>query len=472
MLVHLRPAIETSARFVALNRQIERLYAEVRRRAQLEQERTALIEAERDAREEAERANRLKDEFLATVSHEMRTPLQAILGWVSLLRTQPEDGAIRAQGLEIIERQVDAQVRLTEDLLDTSRAMAGRLRLALEPVELEHLVREAVDSMRPTAEARQIRLDYLADTGPCTISGDPQRLHQIAWNLLSNAIKFTPKGGRVQVQLRRVNSHVELVVSDTGEGIAPDVLPYIFDRFRQADGTSTRRHGGLGLGLSIVRHLTELHGGMVLAESEGVGRGASFVVNLPLPLFRPQEALLPHGGDHRSTRSGTLASLRVLLVEDHDDSREMLETVLTLAGASVSAFAATDGALRAYEQEAFDLVISDLQMPGEDGFTFLRKLRDFERSSGRRTVPAVAVTAHAIQDGRRHALEAGYQAVLGKPVAPSELVALARSLHASSTPSSDAGARDAAPTSADGAATRTAAVRTDAADPTDTQTVA
>ncbi len=235
----------------------------------------------------------MKDEFLATVSHELRTPLNAIKGWVHLLRARRADGDLLERGLETIEKNTDLQSQLVEDLLDVSRIITGRVRLSVEPVDLGTVVRDAVEAIRPAAEAKEVRLQVVTGSGDCSVMGDRGRLVQVVWNLLANGVKFTPKGGRVQAVLHRINSHVEIVVSDTGEGIPPDVLPYVFDRFRQADASTTRRHGGLGLGLSIVRHLVELHGGLVVADSPGTGQGATFTVSLPVPLFTRDEGVLP-----------------------------------------------------------------------------------------------------------------------------------------------------------------------------------
>ena len=428
IFLRLRAGDAASSRFTALNDQIAHLHAEVRRRQTLEEERERLLERERAARRDAEEANRLKDEFLAAVSHELRTPLHAVTGWLSLLRANPS-GELLERALEVIERNVAAQTKLTEDLVDVSRVISGRLKVNLQPVDLSDIVRQAIDSARPAAETKNQRVELIANTGDCVVHADAERLLQVVWNLLSNATKFTPKGGRIQVVVRRVSSHCEIVVSDTGEGIPAAVLPYVFDRFRQGDGSTTRRQGGLGLGLSIVRHLVELHGGMVMAHSDGEGHGTTITVNLPLPIFERQEAVrLPDGGDEGAAEGLPLSGLSALLIEDHRDSRELLVRILTRSGATVVAVPEAEAAMAAYMADPPRVVVSDIELPGEDGFTLMRKLRDYERVHGLPRVPAVAVTAHAIGEARVHALRAGYQTFLTKPINPAELVALIRSL--------------------------------------------
>lgn len=438
LLFQLRRRPEAAERFVVLNDQIERLHREIRRREEAERERESLLEQERAARADAEEASRLKDEFLATVSHELRTPLNAIKGWVHLLRSRPPDTELLARGLGIIEKNVDLQTQLVEDLLDVSRIITGRIRLLVQPVDLADVVRDSVEAVRPAAEAKGIRLQVVTESSGCTIHGDKDRLVQVIWNLLSNSVKFTPKGGRIQVLLRRVNSHVEIVVSDTGEGISADVLPYVFDRFRQADASTTRRHGGLGLGLAIVRHLVELHGGLVLAESPGAGRGATFTVSLPVPLFERPGAVLAgaQGPEVQTVTAGvraeapevSLAGLRVLLVEDHEDSRQLLRTILEEAGAAVTAVAGAAEALEAFESERPDAMVSDIEMPGEDGYTLVRKVRDLEKREETPRTPAVAVTAYASGEHRLRALRAGFQSFVPKPVHPTELLTVVASI--------------------------------------------
>jgi PAS domain S-box-containing protein len=389
---------------------------------------------------EAQEVNRLKDEFLATLSHELRTPLTAVLGWTRLLGTGQLDEATHQRALETIERNAQSQVQLIDDILDVSRVIRGKLRLNVRAAELTPVIEAAVDSVRPAAEARGIRLQVVLDPRAGPVSGDPDRLQQVVWNLLSNAIKFTPKEGRVQVLLARAGSHLELTVSDTGQGIEEKFLPYVFDRFRQADPSTTRKHGGLGLGLAIVRHLVELHGGTVTAESRGAGQGTTFKVSLPLmSVHQPEFA--SNGGEHAApaaehpTAGGRLAlecpseldGLRVLLVEDDADSREMLTVVLTQCRAEVRAVSNAADALSQLESWRPDVLISDIEMPGEDGYTLIRKVRALPPERGGK-IPAAALTAYARAEDRMRALLAGFQLHVPKPVEPAELAAVVASL--------------------------------------------
>ncbi|HEX8636116.1 MAG TPA: ATP-binding protein, partial [Pyrinomonadaceae bacterium] len=388
---------------------------------------------------EAQEVNRLKDEFLATLSHELRTPLTAVLGWTRLLGTRQLDEATQTRALETIERNAQSQVQLIDDILDVSRIIRGKLRLDVRPVELMPVIEAAVDSVRPAAEAKGIRLQVVLDPHAGPVSGDPDRLQQVAWNLLSNAIKFTPKDGRVQVLLARVNSHLELTVSDTGQGIEKKFLPYVFDRFRQADPSTTRKHGGLGLGLAIVRHLVELHGGTVTAESEGAGQGTTFKVSLPLMIVHQSEygsnggeraAAAEHptaGGRPPLECPSELHGLRVLLVEDEADAREMLVVVLTQCRAEVRAVSNAADALSQLESWLPDVLISDIEMPGEDGYTLIRKVRSLPPERGGK-IPAAALTAYARAEDRMRALLAGFQLHVPKPVEPAELAAVVASL--------------------------------------------
>ncbi|HEX8128266.1 MAG TPA: PAS domain-containing protein [Pyrinomonadaceae bacterium] len=392
---------------------------------------------------EAQEVNRLKDEFLATLSHELRTPLTAVLGWTRLIATGQLDEATHRRALETIERNAQSQVQLIDDILDVSRIIRGKLRLNVRPAELSPVIEAAVDSVRPAAEAKGIRLQVVLDPRAGPVSGDPDRLQQVVWNLLSNAIKFTPKDGRVQVLLTRVRSHLELTVSDTGQGIEKKFLPYVFDRFRQADPSTTRTHGGLGLGLAIVRHLVELHGGTVTAESEGAGQGTTFKVSLPLMIVhQPEFASNAGGGEHavvvaaeHPTAGGSVAlecpselqGLRVLLVEDETDSREMLVIVLKQCRAEVRAVANAADALSQLESWRPDVLISDIEMPGEDGYTLIRKVRSLPPERGGK-IPAAALTAYARAEDRMRALLAGFQLHVPKPVEPAELAAVVASL--------------------------------------------
>ncbi|HLL73915.1 MAG TPA: PAS domain S-box protein [Pyrinomonadaceae bacterium] len=390
---------------------------------------------------EAQEVNRLKDEFLATLSHELRTPLTAVLGWTRLLGTGQLDAETSRRAMETIERNAQSQVQLIDDILDVSRIIRGKLRLNVRPVELAPVIESAVDSVRPAAEAKGIRLQVVLDRQAGPVSGDPDRLQQVVWNLLSNAIKFTPKDGRVQVLLARVDSQLEVTVSDSGQGIAPEFIPYVFDRFRQADPTTTRTHGGLGLGLAIVRHLVELHGGSVRAESAGAARGATFRVLLPLLAMHPAE---PPTSEHPAASASSaaapasgngfhlecppeLAGLRVLVVEDDADSRELLIAVLSQCEAEVLAVSRAADALDALDSWRPDVLVSDIEMPGEDGYTLIRKVRARPADRGGQ-IPAAALTAYARSEDRMRALVAGFQIHVPKPVEPAELVTVIASL--------------------------------------------
>jgi PAS domain S-box-containing protein len=410
-------------------------------------QREELLEAERHARQEAERQSRVKDEFLATLSHELRTPLNAILGWAQILR-QRTDEAVRseaegvpstilgemAEGLEVIERNTRVQTQLIDDLLDMSRIIAGKLRLDVQQVGLADVVKAAVASVRHSAEAKGIRLQVVLDPLAGPVRGDPGRLQQCVWNLLSNAIKFTPKGGKVQVALERVNSHLEVCVVDDGEGIKPELLPQLFERFRQGDPSTTRRHGGLGLGLSIVKHLTELHGGKVRAKSPGPGLGSTFCIELPLMVVHapmdethrthPRAQTPPVAADHPS-----LDGITVVAVDDEPDALGLVKRVLEGCGARVLTAASAREALELVVAERPHMIVSDIGMPDEDGYEFIRKVRALPAAHGGRT-PAAALTAFARAEDRTRALRAGYQTHVAKPVEPAELTAVVASLAA------------------------------------------
>ncbi len=398
--------------------QIQERDSELRR---AEQERSRLLVLEQEARHQAEEANRLKDEFLATLSHELRTPLNAILGWSQVLRSGKLDAATAERALETIERNARSQAQLIADLLDISRIITGKLRLDFKPVELPRVIEAALDSARPAAGAKGIHLDVSLDPLMSPMLGDADRLQQIVWNLLSNAIKFTPQGGRVGVRLTEAGSNAVIQVADTGVGIRADFLPHVFDRFRQAEGSHTRSHGGLGLGLSIVRHLTELHGGTVEVESDGEGKGAAFTVKLPLAVELSGEVPI----ELRPAVPGVwsapdlLKDLRILVVEDEKDTRDLLVMTLEGCGAEVTSTVSVPEALAAFDRRTPDVIVSDIGLPGEDGYSLIRKVR--ARNGGR--VPAAAVTAYAGAEDRRRALESGFQTHLAKPVDPSELVA-------------------------------------------------
>lgn len=404
-------------------RQVAVVFKDISARKRVEDERAQLLTRERAARREAEEASRLRDEFLTTVSHELRTPLTAILGWVQLLRggRLPPDKHGRA--LETIERNARAQAQLIEDLLDVSSIMAGKLRLEVTAVDLPAIIEAALETVRPAAEAKGLHL-RASLTADCPVMGDTQRLHQVVWNLLANAVKFTPQGGQVHVQLARHEASVEVTVTDTGVGIDPEFQPHAFRRFRQANGATTRAHGGLGLGLSIVRQLVELHGGTVRVFSEGVGRGASFTVRLPLTLL-PQRAV---SGPHlRVPAASELTDLHILVVDDEQDTREMLRALLEQHGARITLAASAAEALRHHRADPPDLLLSDIAMPDEDGYTLISRLRGLPPGAGG-DLPAVALTAHARPEDRNRALRAGFDNHLCKPVDPQELIAVIAAL--------------------------------------------
>ena len=382
---------------------------------------------------DSQESSRLKDQFLANISHELRTPLTAVLGWAHMLRAGQLDTRSATHALETIERNARSQAQLIDDLLDVSRIITGKLRLDVTRVEPGSFIESAIEALRPAAEAKDVRVQRVIDTGVASVAGDPARLQQVVWNLLSNAIKFTPKGGRVQVRLERVDSHLEIGVSDTGIGIKPEFLPHVFERFRQADQTTTRQYGGLGLGLAIVRQLVELHGGTVGADSAGEGKGATFTVRLPVvPIYQNETQ-----GEHvHPTARETLPSydcperldgLKVLVVDDEPDTRDLLKFGLSQCGAHVTVAGSTQEAMEAIEKERPELLISDIGMPMEDGYGLIRRVRALSVEAGGR-VPAIALTAYARTEDRLKALRSGYHMHVPKPVELSELVAVAASL--------------------------------------------
>lgn len=463
------------------------LVLDVTDRRHAEEERAGLLALERELRQRAEEADRLKDEFLATLSHELRTPLTSILGWATLIRTGEVDRDENLdRALEIIERNARSQARLIDDLLDVSRIITGNLQLDVRPLNVAPIVEIAIDALRPAANAKGIKIVTELDDTSCLVSGDPNRLRQVIWNLLMNGIKFTPRGGRVSLRLQCFNGasesaeiksasspstlHVRLTISDTGDGITPEFLPYVFHRFRQEEGSISRKAGGLGLGLAVVRHLVELHGGTVNAESAGPGKGSTFTVDLPLAADRRDNKLaapveqqnvferrrtdgvgvgvgeevgksaIKPGGAQQTTLALPLAGVRVLLVEDDDDSRNLLSLVLNRFGADVVAASSSAEALDSFKQRTPDVVISDIGMAEEDGYELIRKLRMLplqgsllpasadpaltaHHSSLRSLVPAIALTGYATLKDRERVLAAGYQLHLAKPVEPEELVA-------------------------------------------------
>jgi signal transduction histidine kinase/ActR/RegA family two-component response regulator len=388
------------------------------------------VEELRAAREAAEAGNRAKDEFLALLSHELRTPLNAVYGWARMLRTGQVSAERSQRALDAIVRNADAQVQMIDDLLDVSRVIAGKMRLDVRSVHLKAVVEDALDAVRPAAEAKGIRLQSVLDPRAGPIIGDPARLQQVVWNLLTNAVKFTGKGGRVQVHVQRINSHVEIVASDTGRGIDPDILPFIFDRFRQADSSSTRAHGGLGLGLALVKHLVELHGGTVVAQSGGAGKGATFIVKLPVAIASIVEAVprvhptVPMRG--APSRGVRLNGVRVLVVDDDEDALELAAAILTAKGARVRTCPSAAAALATIHEWHPDVLVSDIEMPDEDGYSLIRKVRRFESADAK--IPAVALTAYGRIQDRMASLTAGYNMHVPKPVDPGELTTIIASL--------------------------------------------
>ena len=413
----------------AFNAMLERI---ARRDAELSRtnaERAAALARERDA-------NRLKDEFLATVSHELRTPLNAVLGWTRVLRTALAHDPRQQRALESIERNARAQARLIEDLLEVSRFATGKLRLQVRPVDLSALVTAAVEVVQPAAMAKRIRLDVRIDVRPAVISGDPDRLQQVIWNVMSNAVKFTPPEGRVSVRLQQTDGF-RLTITDSGQGIDKRFLPHVFEPFRQEDGTASREHGGLGLGLAIARQLIELHGGTITARSEGPGTGATFEIALPSIVateagHAAADAILPSDALHPPPDDSILRDVHVLVVDDEDDARMLLEATLAQYGAAVTTAATAAEALEEIDRATPDVILSDIGMPQEDGYSLIRRLRARPPAAGG-TIPAVAVTAYASANDRRAALAAGFQAHIAKPYEPREVAALVAQLerHAS-----------------------------------------
>ena len=419
---------ESARGWVAMN-------IDITERLRIQEKREELLAMEQRARAEAEEANRMKDEFLATVSHELRTPLNAILGWANILRSGRLSAETAAAALDTIERNSRAQKQLIEDLLDVSAITTGKVRLDVQLMNALSPIEAAIDALEPAAAAKGIRLQKLLDTGTGVISGDANRLQQVVWNLLSNAIKFTPRDGRVQVRLERVDSHIEIIVTDTGIGIKPDFLPYVFDRFRQADATRTRSHGGLGLGLAIVRHLVELHGGEVRADSHGEGYGATFTVKLPLtPVYdRKDFEKRAHpdaiASDYLAEVEcpDRLDGLKVLVVDDEQDTCDLLKMMLERCGAEITIATSAGSALEAMGQTSFDLILSDVGMPGTDGYELMQMIRNLPAERGGRT-PAIALTAYARAQDRLRAFRAGYEMHVPKPIEYAELVTVMASL--------------------------------------------
>jgi signal transduction histidine kinase/ActR/RegA family two-component response regulator len=396
-----------------LSRYITELQRSEEERGQL------LLRAER-ARAEAEAANRIKDEFLATLSHELRTPLTSLLGWSSVLREAKRDEKVLTQGLEAIDRNARVQAQLIDDLLDVSRIVSGKLNLDVRPLDIASVARAAINVVRPAADAKGITLDYHAEPGLGAISADSARLHQIIWNLLSNAVKFTPHGGKISVRVEQDGMDARVTVKDTGQGVDPEFLPRVFDRFRQADSSTTRSFGGLGLGLAIVRHLVELHGGAVSAQSDGVNKGATFVATFPLLADRAEPVSIP---EISTTDNYSLDGLRVLLVDDEPEARQIISTVITRTGAEVKTCESAHEALAKLSEWKPDVILSDIAMPEEDGYSFIRQVRSLPYDKGGDT-PAAALTAYARDIDRRQALAAGYQMHIAKPIGASQLISM------------------------------------------------
>ncbi len=406
----------------------ERLIVGVAAQAAIAIDNARLYESERAARTTAERLSEMKDRFLANLSHELRTPLNAVLGWAQILRRGVKDGVDLQKGLEAIERNARVQSQLIGDLLDTSRITSGKVRLDVQPLAPISFIDAAVETVRPAADAKGIRLISLLDPDAGPISGDPARLQQVLWNLLTNAIKFTPKGGKVQVTLERVNSHIEISVNDTGIGIHPEFVPHVFERFQQGDSSTTKTYGGLGLGLSIVKHLVEMHGGSVRASSPGHDQGATFSIHLPLTAVRAptydEERMHPQAQPLTMIpfEHVDLSGITVLVVDDDPDAREMIKRLLSECSARVLTAATADEAMTLVAIQAPDILLSDIGMPEVDGYELLKMVRARENSGGKR-IPAVALTAFARSEDRIKALRAGFVAHVAKPVEPSELLA-------------------------------------------------
>jgi signal transduction histidine kinase/CheY-like chemotaxis protein len=402
---------------------VERIMAGIAGQTAIAIDNASLIERE-------QRASRAKDEFLAIMSHELRTPLNAVYGWATMLRAGQLTGEAVTRALDAIIRNTDIQVRLINDLLDVSRIVTGKLRLNVEAVDIKAVVEASIETTKPSAEAKGIQLQSVFDPRAVGITGDPARLQQAVWNLLTNAVKFTPRGGQIEVEVRRSHSHIEIVVSDTGQGIAHDFLPHVFERFSQSDSTITRRYSGLGLGLALVRHLIEAHGGTVSVRSPGEGKGATFTVRLPVAIAKPVSDREREPRAHRGSRRPvppSLVGLRLLAVDDDQDSRDLIMTVLANAGAEVRVSASAAKALKIVQDWRPDVLISDIEMPGEDGYALIQKVRSLDAEGGGK-VPAVALTAYGKAEDRRRSMSAGFSMHVPKPVDPTELVAIVANL--------------------------------------------
>jgi PAS domain S-box-containing protein len=396
-------------------------------RKKTEEKLAQLLVRERMARGDAEKANRLKDEFLATLSHELRTPLNAVIGWSRILKAGRLDNESSIHAIEVIERNAWAQKQIIEDILDVSRVITGKLQLHLGPVELTSVVNAAFDAVRPALEAKDIKIETQFPKGLKIIAGDADRLQQVVWNLLSNASKFTPVGGVISVRISQDETYTQIEVRDTGPGIAPEFLPHVFERFRQADGSTTRTHGGLGLGLAIVRHLVELHGGLIAAENASPGTGAVFTVRLPLPSTELSRDNVPTATPVQVVTEVDLANLKILVVEDELDALDLLTIDLTAHGANVRGASSATEALELLRSDQFDLLISDIGMADTDGYNLIKQVRRQEGEKGEH-IPAIALTAYARTQDRTRALAAGYNTHVAKPVEIKELVTVVKCL--------------------------------------------
>lgn len=419
-------AYENARLYSDAQRHAGELQLEITERKHVEEERAQLLVREQAARAEAEQANRTKDEFLAVLSHELRTPLSAILGWSHLVRTGKLDETQMSRAFETIERNARSQSQLIDDLLDVSRIITGKLQIEPRPVDLCTVIEAAIEAVRPAFETKGVRFETVLDAAACLVPADANRLQQIFWNLFSNAIKFTPADGQVSVAVKRAGLRVQVSVNDSGIGITPEFLPYIFDRFRQADGSTTRVHGGLGLGLSIVKHLVQLHDGAVEVASEGKNQGATFTVSLPLASDASAKttetaAAAEQGNGLPAAFSKLLEGLRILVVDDEADSRDLVTAILTRCGGEVRCCETAAEALETFRAWKPDLLVSDIGMPHEDGYSLIRKLRKL-RLKLAREIPAIALTAYATDDDRERTLSAGFQMHVAKPIEPKALV--------------------------------------------------
>jgi signal transduction histidine kinase/CheY-like chemotaxis protein len=419
--IYLKNLQASEAQAGLAQRHVEELSKYVADLRRSEEQRDQLLLREQRARADAEAANRMKDEFLATLSHELRTPLTALYGWACLLRETTLADDVANQAAKAIERNAKIQTQLIDDLLDVSRIISGKLHLDVRPIDLSSVTEAAISVVRPAADAKSIHLTYSHPQVVGTISGDFARLQQVIWNLLSNAVKFTPEGGRIEVCLDYSDTHARLTVVDTGKGISKDFLPHVFDRFRQADSSTTRGFGGLGLGLAIVRHLVELHGGTVNADSQGENLGATFMTSFPLISTRLESPSISHSGEHDFADLSQLAGLRVLVVDDEMDARQVIGHSITRRGAEVKTCGSAREALQLLEEWRPDVLLSDIGMPGEDGYSLINKVRALPPERGGQT-PAAAFTAYAREEDRERALAAGYQMHIAKPISSAQLV--------------------------------------------------